>query len=157
MFGLLAKRRCLDPQLGTLTRSRGLWRGELELDGAPVPLALAGDARSPDPVALAEAHLLPRRLQDWRTAIAQALFHHYEPYADAADAGAAPTTEPLPRIASLADVAAHVQMEFIHVAPDGGGVITELGFSTAWDTEHMVGLRFRDGRLQELCGSTLPP
>lgn len=159
MFGLFEKKTFEDPVLGTLTRTHGLWRGALEVDEATVPLALAGNGDAPDAATLAEAHELRQHLHDWRTPIAQALFHHYEPYAEAADAGALPGPEDgdLPRIASLADVAPHVQMEYIHIAPQGDAVVTELGYSTAWDTEHTLGLRFSGGRFLELCGSTLAP
>lgn len=157
MFGWFGRKTVDDPVLGALTRHHGLWRATLEVDEAEVPLALAGGGEGPEPTVLAEARDLRQHLHDWRTAIAQALFHHYEPYAEAVDAGAMPESEPLPRIASLADIAAHVQLEYIHIAPDRAGVVTELGYSTAWDVEHTVGLRFRDGHLLELCGSTLAP
>lgn len=33
----------------------------------------------------------------------------------------------------------------------------EFGLTAAWDEEHQLGARFREGRFVELCGSVLPP
>jgi hypothetical protein len=43
------------------------------------------------------------------------------------------------------------------VAPLDGALTLELGLDVAWDEEHTLGARIRDGRLVELNGSVLRP
>ena len=38
-----------------------------------------------------------------------------------------------------------------------GDLTVELGYRVAWDEEHTLGARIRDGRLVELNGSVLEP
>ena len=158
MFGLFKSAPFSDPSLGKMVRSRGLWRGTLQLDSGPTPLALAGNRTAPDPAAIAAACEVKAQLPNWRSTIETALFEHYEPCADALAAGEAPeTSEPFPRITSASGVWPHVALEFISVSLLGGSLTTELGYTTAWDEEHMLGARFEGGTFAELCGSVLPP
>jgi hypothetical protein len=43
------------------------------------------------------------------------------------------------------------------VAPLDGILTIEIGYQVAWDEEHTLGARIRDGALLELCGSVLAP
>jgi hypothetical protein len=158
MFGLFKSTPFSDPALGELVRSRGLWRGTIRLDSGLAPLALAGARSAPDPAAVAIAREVPTRLPGWRRAIEDALFEHYEPYAESLASGQTPVTNALlSSIAAPADVWPHVSLEYICVAPLGGTLTTELGYATAWDEEHTLGARFQGSTFIELCGSVLRP
>ncbi|EJL85538.1 hypothetical protein PMI15_01783 [Polaromonas sp. CF318] len=159
MFGSFKSQPVIDPQFGELVRSRGCWRGTMDLGSITgVPLALAGSRTAPDAGALAAARDLSACFQDWRPEIEVALFGHYEPYAEALAAGELP--EPgmlLPALSHPADVWPHVSLVFVSVQPLGSVLCVELGYTTVWDGEHTLGVRFQRGKLLELCGSALPP
>jgi hypothetical protein len=159
VFGLFKSQPFRDAQLGEFVRSRAHWRGTLALDAdTAAPLALVGDRSQPDPRALSLARDLPQLFQRLRPAIAQALYEHYQPYAEAAAEGEAPPpAAALPPIASPADVWPHVTLLFASVAPLDGALTAEVGYSVTWDEEHTLGARLRDGNLLELCGSVLAP
>ena len=146
----------VDPQLGTLHRRRGAWRGTIALDGgALVPLVVSGGHGAPDEEALRQARAFPA---DWRAQAAGALFEHLEPYAAAVAAGELePPTGGMPKIATPADVGPHVTVEFVRTEKIDGAFVVEAGCRVAWDEEHTLGLRFRDGRLRELNGSVPGP
>lgn len=157
MFGLFKPPPFTDPTLGTLSRSGGLWRGRIQLDAGvdAIPLAVAGPRAAPDPTALAIARTVASSYAVWRGPLAAALFDHYQPYADAAaeeNDGA-----PVPAIADPSAVWPHVSPVFVAVAPMDGVLTTEIGLNVAWDEEHTLAARIRDGRLVELNGSVLPP
>ena len=156
--GLFKSPPFLDPKLGELVRSRGLWRGLLTVEaGVSVPLTLSGTRTEPNALALAAAREVTQAFASWRPAIEQALFEHYEPYAEAVTAGELPASEALPRIAAPGDVWSHVSLVFVFVTPLGGLLTTELGYATAWDDEHRLGARFQSGKFIGLCGSVLLP
>lgn len=159
MFGPFKSQPFRDAQLGEFVRSRGHWRGTLSLDSiSSSPLVLAGDRSQPDPQALRLARDLPQLAQRHRPAIAQALFEHYQPYAEAmSDGEAAPPAAGLPQIASPVEVWPHASLLFVSVMPLAGVLTAELGYSVAWDEEHTLGVRLRDGQFLELCGSVLAP
>lgn len=159
MFGLFKSQPFRDPRLGEFVRSRGHWRGSLSLAaGSVAPLVLAGNRSQPDPRALALARELPQLAQHLRPAIGQALFEHYQPYAEAvADGDDPPPAAGLPLITSPLEVWAHVALLFVSVTPLDGVFTAELGYGVAWDEEHTLGARLRDGQLLELCGSVLAP
>ena len=158
MFRLFKSSPFFDPQLGELVRSRGLWRGLITVEsGVSAPLMLSGTRTEPHAQALAAARDVAQAFASWRIAIEQALFEHYEPYAEAVTAGELPFSEALPRIAVPGDVWSHVSLVFVSVTPLGGLLTTELGYATAWDDEHTLGARFQSGRFIELCGSVLLP
>ena len=125
-----------DPQLGVLTRRRRRWRGELELEDGPVPLAVVGGRSGPDEAALALARRAGDDLVSCRPALEAALAEHREPYDDAGDGWA---------------------VEWASIEPLAGDLTLELGLRTAWDEEHTLGARVRGGRLVELNGSVLAP
>ncbi|MDO9315578.1 MAG: hypothetical protein Q7T97_13655 [Burkholderiaceae bacterium] len=90
--------------------------------------------------------------------IEQTLFDHYRPHAEAVDAGElSPAGASVPCIKSPREVASHVSLVFVAVTPLSGVLTTELGYTVAWNDEHTLGVRFRNGRFIELCGSVLPP
>jgi hypothetical protein len=158
VFGLFKSASYSDPMLGELSRSRGLWRGMLQLESGPALLALAGTRVAPDPAAIALACEAKGQLSIWRSAIETALFEHYEACAEAVAAGEFPeASETFPNISGPPGVWPHASLEFVSVLPLDGTLTTELGFTTAWDEEHTLGARFVDGAFVELCGSVLPP
>lgn len=159
MFGLFKSPPFRDPLLGQFTRSRGHWRGALSLEGAMnVPLVLSGTRTEPDAQAVAIAQTMESAFAYWRPAIASALFEHYGPYAEAVAEGEFPgASKPLPNINAPDEVWPHVALAFVSVAPIEGAFISEFGFTTAWDEEHTLGVRFQEGKFIELCGSVLPP
>jgi hypothetical protein len=156
MFGWFTSEPFVDPDLGELRRARGMWRGSLAIGQATIPLALAGSRAAPDPEALTAARSIASTFESWRPSLERALFEHYAPYAEAATAGEAdPPVGSLPRIAVPAAVWPHTTHEFIRIAPLEGRLTIEIGYRVAWDEEHTLGARFRDGRFVELCGSVL--
>jgi hypothetical protein len=158
MFGFFKSGRVVDPQFGELVRSRGRWRGTMDLGpAAGIPLVLAGPRTAPDPEALAAARDLSVRFQAWRPEIELALFGHYEPYAQALAEGELPEPDmPIPALGVPSDIWPHVSLVFVSVEPLEGVLCVELGYTTAWDNEHTLGVRFQAGKFLELCGSTLP-
>jgi Domain of unknown function (DUF6985) len=159
LFGLFKSPPFHDPELGELTRSRGLWRGLLTVEaGVSAPLTLSGTRTEPHVQALAAAREVAQRFASWRPAIEQALFEHYEPYAAMVTAGELPSpSEALLRITAPGDVWSHVSLVFVSVTPLSGLLTTELGYTTSWDDEHTLGARFQSGEFIELCGSVLLP
>ena len=149
----------VDEQLGELRRSGGAWRGTLALDGTvSVPLVVSGSRTAPDPAALRVARAVPSALPAWRPMIERALFEHDTPYAEAVAAGE--TAPPAPRLPAIAEAPAvwpHTSMAFVRVAPLDGQLTVEIGCRVAWDAEHTLGARLRNGHLVELNGSVLPP
>ncbi len=133
----------VDPQLGQLTRRRGMWRGEVALTGGRhVPLAVIGGRGEPDTDALALARTIPIAFATSRAEILAALDEHRAPYLDAATAA---VTEPEPEPV----YGAVIQLDRM--------LTIELGYRVAWDEEHTLGARLRDGQLVELNGSVLEP
>lgn len=158
MFGLFKSASFTDPSLGKLSRTRGFWRGTLQLGSGPTPIALAGSRTGPDTEAITAAHEVQAQLPSWHPAIEAALFGHYQPYSEAVAAGEVPETdESFPIITSPSGVWPYASLEFVSISLLSGTLITELGYTTAWDEEHVLGARFNSGKLVELCGSVLPP
>ncbi len=86
------------------------------------------------------------------------MFEHYAPYAEAVAASElVPPEEGLPRVTQSGDVWSHTSVEFVAVIPLDGELTVEIGYRVAWDEEHTLGARLRNGRLIELNGSVLPP
>ena len=158
MFGLFKSAIVSDPQLGEFRRSGGLWRGTVLLGEERVPLVLSGSHAAPDPEALTIARSIPSRFPAWRPEIARSLFEHYSPYAEAVAKGEVePPDSSLPTIYGPDGVWRHTAVEFVQVTPLSGQLTVEIGYRVAWDEEHTLGARLRDGRLIELCGSVLAP
>lgn len=146
MSALFGSSPFVDPDLGEFRRARGLWRGTLSLDGDRVPLALSGPRAGPDVATVEVARGIESGYLSWRPAIETALFEHYEPYAEDSVA-----------ISGPADVWSHANIVFVSVTPLSGQPVVEIGYEVAWDEEHTLGARLRDGQLLELSGSVLAP
>ena len=126
------------PDLGRLTRSRGVWRGHVSLnDGGAVRLSIMGRRNGPDPDGLALASTVVDRVDGWRPSIEAALREH------ATDAGVVIGVVPQPCYIAV-------------IALDGLPTI-EFGFQVPWDDEHTIGVCVRDGVVVELNGSVLEP
>lgn len=157
MFSFFKSPPFIDPQLGELRRSRGRWRGILNLDTeSQVPLVLSGGRSAPDAEPLRIARSIPTDYPTWQPIIEKELFEHYLPYAEAVTAGEEePPSWRLPRINTPSSVWTHTTVEYVQVVPLDGVVTVEIGYRVAWDEEHTLGARIRDGKLLELCGSVL--
>ncbi|QYF95241.1 hypothetical protein KY495_08845 [Massilia sp. PAMC28688] len=160
MFGLFKTNPFHHPVLGTLHRSHGMWRGTMQLAGAPRPvtLALPGSRQAPDPVAVDAACAVPGHLPSWLPHIERALFDHYAPCLDAFRRGDIDESEgDFPLISSPPEVWQHVKIVFVTIAPIDDVTVTELGYETAWDIEHTLGARFDGAAFVELNGSVGEP
>jgi hypothetical protein len=158
MFGLFQSPPFSDALLGELRRTGGIWRGTVGLGNVRVPLAIHGPRSSPDPQALEIARAVLSSYPEWRNLIAAAMFEHYAPYAEAVAAGELePPAQGLPRITQPEEVWPHTSVEFVAVVPLDGTLSVEIGYRVAWDEEHTLGARLRNGQLIELNGSVLPP
>lgn len=159
MFRLFKSPPFDDPELGQLVRSRGLWRGMLEVEPSlSVPLVIGGPRSGPDLQALEAARQIASSYPGWKPVIATALVQHLEPYSqDVADGELAAPEGGLPEINAPDDVWPQVTLVFAAVTPLAGVLTTELGYMTAWDEEHTLGARFQSGKFLELCGSVLMP
>jgi hypothetical protein len=158
MFGIFKSTPFTDAMFGELRRSGGVWRGAIDLGGPSVPLALPGSRKAPDPQALEIARAIPSRYARWRGPIAAAMFEHYAPYAEAVATGELePPGDDLPRVTQPDDVWPYTSIEYVAVITLDGELSVEIGYRVAWDEEHTLGARLRNGRLIELNGSVLPP
>lgn len=101
-----------------------------------MPLVVVGGRRGPDEAALGLARRAADDLTAVRPDLEAALAEHREPYDDPGDGW---------------------RVEWASVEPLAGDLTLELGLRTAWDEEHTLGARVRDGRLIELNGSVLRP
>ncbi|MDH5233977.1 MAG: hypothetical protein OEW77_03390 [Gemmatimonadota bacterium] len=156
-MGFLSSDPFTDPRLGTFTRKGSRWLGSLQL--APhgsVELRVAGDRKAPDPAALAAAARVADEYTALKEAIAAALFEHYEPYRDAADDEGDEGGVPVPAIANAAGTWAHIRSAVVDVDVSRREFPVEVRLEVAWDMEHTLGARMKDGALVELCGSTGP-
>jgi hypothetical protein len=157
MLGFLRSPAISDPELGSLERSRGRWRGTLALGGSSIPLALAGPRSAPNADALALAKALPNAWSLNLEAVTQALVEHYAPYQEAIASGELePPSSPLPAIARPSDVWRFVTLQSASVTPIGGKLVSEVALSAAWDEEHTLGAMFEGASFLELNGSILP-
>ena len=154
MFGLFKSSPFVDSELGEFVRSRGFWRGNINLVSRNIPFLLLGNKEKPDPLALALVRQIQAQYASWRPLIETALFEHYSPYAEAqADEELPPGSEPFPLITSASQVWPYVTLVHVSVLPLDGKLTIELGYTTAWDEEHTLGARFLNGAFLELCGS----
>jgi hypothetical protein len=151
MLNFFKSKTYIDIQLGELYRSRGRWRGAIDIGHHDaVPLAISGGWRGPDPEALAAARQLAGTFHEHLMAISAALYRHFEPAA-AHFAGT-----PLATIASPEAVLGFANLHSVAVGPMGGEMAVEYVYTVEWDDEHLLGARFHGGDLVELCRSTIP-
>lgn len=152
MLGLFKSDPYTDSELGTLTRSRGKWRGSITLPGiGETPVALSGGRKQPDASSLNLAWLLPAQYGSLIPDIQKGLFEHYEPYLQAHEAGDYRVGEPFPKLGN--DPSLWERVRLIGVAIDADEI--EIAYETDWDEEHTVGARIRNGKLIEMDGSSL--
>jgi hypothetical protein len=130
----------------------------VQLADTSVPLSVHGNRSAPDPQALEIARAVSSSYSQSRALIAQAMFEHYAPCAEAVAAGESePPGEGLPRITQPEEIWPHTSVEFVAVIPLDGELGVEIGYRVAWDEEHTLGARLRAGQLIELNGSVLAP
>ena len=99
MFGLFKSAPFEDPQLGTLSRSGGKWRGTISFAShRDVPLRLSGGGKAPDPASLDLARQLAARFAELLPQIESSLYEHYEPYRESAAADGLPGIERAPDV-----------------------------------------------------------
>ncbi|MDH4043903.1 MAG: hypothetical protein OEW06_05530, partial [Gemmatimonadota bacterium] len=100
---------------------------------------------------------LPDEYARLEAQVAAALFEHYEPGREAWQSGAmAGMIESYPEIPRAEDVWAHVHSVLVDIDPSRRAFPVEVRLNVTWDEEHTLGVRLKDGRLVELCGSTGP-
>jgi hypothetical protein len=135
VFSLFGSPSVVDAVLGDLRRRGGAWRGTIDL-----------------------ARTLPSAYPAWRARIAAALFEHYEALAQGDGGGDLDgASDGRPRIGRPDEVWPHARIAFVAVIELEGEPGVEIGYEVAWDDDHTLGARLRDGRLVELNGSVLPP
>lgn len=153
MFGLFKSASYSDSQLGTLERSKGKWRGTINLPSqGGKPLALSGNRNQPDPDSLNLAHQLPSKYLSLIPAIQKALFEHYEPYSENAEAEG---NNAIPQVKNDQSLWDQVKLAGILIEPLEGAPTIEIAYEVAWDNEHTLGARIQDWKLVELNGSIL--
>ena len=147
-----------DALLGKFRRTGRVWRGIIDLGEIRVPLAVPGSRSAPHPQALDIARALPSTYPEWRGLIEAAMFEHYAPYAESVAVGEfEPSEEGLPRITQPDEIWPHASVDFVAVIDLDGELSVEIGYRVAWDEEHTLGARLRNGHLIELNASVLPP
>ena len=159
MFGLFKTEDFHHPTLGTFKWRQGCWRGETPISGRKAaPLVVGGNRKGPDPEALKYAVKLGQDFQSVETQIKQALFDHYQPYAEALREGEADVdARDFPKVSNGAEALALAEVEAVLVVNLDGALATEVCYRVPWDEEHTLGARFRGPHWIELCGSTLVP
>lgn len=159
MFGLFKTPDHHYPSLGTLRWSRGYWRGEVSWPGkSAVPLVLGGTRKGPDQQALQHAMNLPADFLCIEPQLKQALYDHYEPYAEAVQEGHLRVQDGVsPKLSGVAEAFALAEPEAVLIVELDGELATEVCYRVPWDEEHTLGARFRGRNWVELCGSTLIP
>ncbi len=150
MFGLFESASFQDAALGELQRKGGYWRGTINVAEQTVALLIAGGKDQPDVQALALAQALPAQYAVFKPLIEQALFEHYEPYGSDEESN-------VPKLGEASQVWPQVQLVHVLVDTVDKAMTVELGYTAAWDEEHTLGARFRDGALLELNGSVVLP
>lgn len=145
----------IDARLGTFERKGGAWRTSAVLGTlGRVELRLAGDRKAPTPANLAHAQEVPVQFSVCRDEIGRALYEHFEPYAEAIRAGGLAVDSFDPEsVRSPEDVWAHVKLTVVDVDVVRAEFPIEVQLRAAWDEEHTLGVRIRNGSLIELCGS----
>jgi hypothetical protein len=148
IFNFFKPSQYADATLGALVRRGGYWRGQISLgsDG-DVPLLLAGGGAAPGESSLVLARELVSRYSALRTAIASALFEHYEPYSE--------ELGDIPKLGGPDQVWKHVTPVHVRIEPLDRIETVEIAYRTEWDEEHTLGARFRDWALVELNGSVI--
>ena len=159
MFSFLKAEDVEHPALGKLRWSRGFWRGRVSLPGKQeCELVLIGTRKGPSPHALQHATNITSDLAHVEAQLKQALYGHYEPYAEAAREGELELQDgELPEVAGPTEALELAEPEAVAIIELDGELATEVCYRVPWDEEHTLGARFRGHMWVELCGSTLVP
>jgi hypothetical protein len=159
MFDLFKTDNFQHPTRGTFKWVRGCWRGEVSIPGGKVaPLIIGGTRKGPDQQALKHAVNLERDFQIVAPQLKQALFEHYEPYAEAVRVGQLEVDDvAFPQVRNGAEALGLAEVEAFLVVELDGTLATEVCYRVPWDEEHTLGAKFRGHDWVELCGSTLVP
>ncbi len=159
MFGLFKTDDYQHATLGTFKWVRGCWRGEVSLpDQGVVPLIVGGTRKGPDHEALKHAVNLGRDLKVVEPQLKQAMYEHYQPYAEAVrDGELVVEAGTFPQVRNGADALGLAEVEAVLVVELDRTLATEVCYRVPWDEEHTLGARFRGQQWVELCGSTLVP
>lgn len=161
MFGFFSSKPFSDPQLGTLVKKNGYWRGTIPVEKQDnVQLQIFGDSKSPSVKGIELAHQFSSNFDALKKQIESALFEHYLPYQEASLSGELPEgIEPPPKINSAQAVWPYVSPVYVRIEPLNGAPkpepIIEVAFAVAWDEEHTIGARIQNWQLFELCGSVI--
>ncbi|MFO0390115.1 MAG: DUF6985 domain-containing protein [Alphaproteobacteria bacterium] len=146
MFGFLKAADFNDEQLGILQYVRGKWRGKINIsDNNTVVVAMSGDRKQPHNQILEAARQLPAQYALLKPQIQQALYEHYEPYAD----------ESPVKIRNDASLWKDVRLVQATIEIQSGKLTTELAYEVTWDEEHTLGAVIVEGKFAELNGSIL--
>jgi hypothetical protein len=153
MFGWLASKPFVDPELGPVRRSGGHWKGSVVVEPCGTfRLTLPGGRHGPDPLALWLAKELSTRFLSLRSHVQNGLHDHYIPYKEAVEGGESPDPS-CPDIERAEGVWAHVKPAHVLIEPLRDTYLVEVAFRTAWDVEHTVAAIFRDWQFVEFNGS----
>ncbi len=157
LFSFLKPKPFIHPKLGTLEWSRGHWKGSLDVPSiGTTTIMLAGNRSGPEKTAAEYANQFSARYPSLLSVIEKALFEHYEPYQEAVKAGEFPeSSDSFPDIKDPKAVWPHVKLEYVLIEPLSGVVTVEVVYTTSWDIEHTLGVRFENWKFLELCGSVL--
>lgn len=158
MFGFLRSTPYRDATLGEFTRKSGRWRGRIVIPPhGDVELRVAGGRGSPDAASMEMARSLAVTYQALQTEITRALFEHYQPGREAWTSGELEgMVDSFPEITNARDVWSHIQVQHVDIDAARSDFPVEVRIDAAWDDEHTLGVRLRDGRVVELCGSVGP-
>jgi hypothetical protein len=159
MFSFFKTEDVEHPLLGKLKWSRGCWRGEVTLPGKQMcELVLGGTRKAPDARSLQHAVNVTSDLTYVEEHLKQALYEHYEPYAEAVREGHLEVQEgKFPEVSGPAEALKMAEPEAVAIIVLDGQLATEVCYRVPWDEEHTLGARFRGPQWVELCGSTLVP
>lgn len=163
MFGLFKTVTIEHPVLGTLTRRRREWTGEISLvPDQAISLEIEGGKDGPNPAALAVALQLPARLPALQPVMSRALLDHLKPYQDALaepESGYAEMLEDPDDAAKIAairspeDAWRAASITGIEIGMERGAVRLLIAMRAIWDIEHTLGAYFDDWEFMELNGS----
>lgn len=143
MAGWTRTRQYEDPTLGTFTRRRDGWYGQVRLDpSGVVPLVVPGSRHEPDADARALAGTVQREFDLHVVSITEALRNH-RTAATGVGAGGL-------------DIGG-TQPTYVRVIVLDGSPTIEIGYRVDWDDDHTLGALLRNGRLVEFNGSVLEP
>lgn len=138
----------MDATLGQFAKSSGYWRGSVSLASVGiVPLLIKAGFNAPDKIAVKAIIQLLDCWHGCAQSLQQSLFEHYS---------LGPTKiDDYPKINSPQEVWQFISVIQILTELRKNRQVVELQIRTEWDLEHVLGARFVDSKLEEICGSVL--